>query len=77
MLSILEPGTVVSTISPTCPPKTEPIRHLLSGSIAAVQSTIKILHKLGYPEPNDWSKPLPTGRPGEVTAILKRKVVVG
>jgi len=37
-----------------------------------VQLTIKSLHKIGYAEPNDWSKPIPTGRASEVMAILMK-----
>ena len=50
----------------------EPIRHMLFGSPAEVRQVIHLLHKLGYAEPNDWSRPMPTGRPGEVMAILTR-----
>ncbi|NEQ55490.1 MAG: hypothetical protein F6K11_36135 [Leptolyngbya sp. SIO3F4] len=41
-----------------------------------VQTTIKLLHKLNYTEPNDWSRLLPTGRPNEVMAILTKKVKI-
>ena len=51
-------------------------RHLLLGSLHFVQTTIKRLHKLNYTDPNDWSRPLPTGRPNEVMAILTKKVKV-
>ncbi|MEM7063749.1 MAG: hypothetical protein AAF572_11365 [Cyanobacteria bacterium P01_B01_bin.77] len=54
----------------------ETIRHTLFGSLTAVRNTIKLLHMLHYAEPNDWSKPLPTGRPNEVMAILTKKVRV-
>ena len=54
----------------------EPVRHIVLGSLTAVGKTIKLLHKLNYAEPNDWSKPLPTGRPNEVMAILTKKVRV-
>lgn len=54
----------------------EQVRHTLFGSLTAVGNTIKLLHKLNYAEPNDWSKPLPTGRPNEVMAILTKKVRV-
>jgi hypothetical protein len=37
----------------------EKVRHLLYGSLAALDRTIKILHALGYADPNDWSDPLP------------------
>ncbi len=50
----------------------EPIRHMLFGSPAGVRQVIHLLHKLGYAEPNAWSRPMPTGRPGEVMAILTR-----
>ncbi|MFG6100774.1 hypothetical protein U2F10_00885 [Leptothoe sp. EHU-05/26/07-4] len=46
------------------------------GSLTFVQTTIKLLHKLNYTEPNDWSRPLPTGRPNEVMAILTKKVKI-
>ena len=51
-------------------------RHMLFGSLGFVQGTIKLLHKLHYAEPNDWSRPLPTGQPNEVMVILTRKVKV-
>jgi hypothetical protein len=54
----------------------EPVRHTLSGSLAAVQSTIKLLYKLGYATPTDWSQPQPTGRPNEFISVLKRRTVV-
>ncbi|MGC1216589.1 MAG: hypothetical protein WA883_03890 [Phormidesmis sp.] len=61
---------------PPSEPILEPMRHLLFGSPTALQITIKRLHKLGYAEPNDWSRPLSTGRPGEVMAILTKRVDV-
>ena len=54
----------------------EPVRHLLLGSLTAVRNTIALLHRLNYAEPNDWSKPLPTGRANEVMAILTKRVRV-
>ena len=50
------------------------IRHLLFGTPSAVQATIQQLHQRGYAEPNDWSRPISTGRPGEVMAILTKRV---
>ncbi len=52
----------------------EPVRHMLFGSLSAVQSTIRLLYKLNYAEPNDWSQPITTGRPNEVMAILTKRV---
>ena len=53
----------------------EPIRHMLFGTLSGVQATIRQLHSLGYAEPNDWSRPISTGRPNEVMAILTRRIV--
>ena len=53
----------------------EHIRHLLFGTNIAVQTTIRQLHKLGYAEPNDWSRPIATGKAGEVMSILTKRVV--
>ncbi|MGD1855459.1 MAG: hypothetical protein ACFB2W_14540 [Leptolyngbyaceae cyanobacterium] len=54
----------------------EDARLLLMGSLTAVQNTIALLFKLNYAEPNDWSRPLATGRPNEVMAILTKRVRV-
>ena len=70
--------------APTVPPAPEPlpasqyetIRHMLFGSLSAVQLTIQDLHNRHYAEPNDWSKPISTGRPNEVMAILTKRVNV-
>ena len=54
----------------------EDVRLMLLGPLTAVQNTIATLFKLNYAEPNDWSRPLATGRPNEVMAILTRRVKV-
>ena len=62
-----------STVSnENTPTNREPLRHILLGSLEGVRSEILNLHKRGHSEPNSWSKPLPTGRPGEVMAILTK-----
>ena len=61
---------------PDSTPHYNTIRHMLFGSPAAVQATIKLLYKLNYAEPNDWSKLMPTGQPNEVVSVLTRKVRV-
>ena len=55
-------------------PRFETGRHLVFGSPGYIRVTIKLLHVLHYAEANDWSRPLPTGRPNEVMAILTKKV---
>ena len=54
-------------------PEHETVRHILFGSLTAVRNTITLLHKLNYAEPNDWSKPLPTGRAPEVMDSFNRR----
>ncbi|MEL6606345.1 MAG: hypothetical protein AAFP20_24375 [Cyanobacteria bacterium J06614_10] len=58
-------------------PQPEHIRHMLFGTLAAVQTTIRHLHHLGYAEPNDWSRPISTGRANEVMAILTKRIRLG
>ncbi len=76
-------GASASTLPNAAKPPTqrpvaqaEPVRHTLSGSLAAVQSTIKLLYKLNYATPTDWSQPQPTGRPNEFISVLKRRTIV-
>jgi hypothetical protein len=49
-------------------------RHLVLGDRPVLRLTIANLHKRGYAEPNDWSKPLPTGREDEYMVILTKQV---
>ncbi|MEM7066351.1 MAG: hypothetical protein AAF572_24680 [Cyanobacteria bacterium P01_B01_bin.77] len=54
----------------------ETVRHMMFGSLTAVQLTIQDLHQRRYAEPNDWSKPISTGRPNEVMVILTKRVAI-
>ena len=73
-------GAGASNIPPIVPSlpeyQYETVNHTLFGSLTAIRNTIALLHKLNYAEPNDWSKPLPTGRPNELMAILTKRVRV-
>jgi hypothetical protein len=73
-------GAVASTLplgtNPLPEHQYEIVRHMLFGSLTAVQLTIQELHKKHYAEPNDWSKPISTGRPNEVMAILTKRVTI-
>jgi hypothetical protein len=57
-------------------PPFEAVRHMVFGSLGAVQATIARLHHLNYAEPNDWSKPIATGQPNEVVVVLIKRVRV-
>ncbi|MGB3311908.1 MAG: hypothetical protein WA939_05200 [Nodosilinea sp.] len=48
-------------------PRPERVRHMLYGSLAGIDRTIKILHALGYADPNDWSGPTPV--PPNIAAV--------
>jgi len=83
MCQPFESGAFASTASgadfsgnPKSSPRNEPVRHLLYGSPQAVQIVIKTLHQRGYAEPNEWSRPMPTERPGEVMCILTKTVQI-
>ncbi|MGB3293860.1 MAG: hypothetical protein WBB01_12810 [Phormidesmis sp.] len=76
-LSALAPAPLSGGASggaPVPPPPREQVRHLLFGTLSSINSTIAHLHALGYAEPNDWSRPISTGRPNEVMAILTRRI---
>ncbi|NER00960.1 MAG: hypothetical protein F6K30_30430 [Cyanothece sp. SIO2G6] len=64
------------SVSPQAQPRYETVRHMVFGSATAVQNIIKLLYRLNYAEPNDWSKLVPTGQPNEVMAVLTKKVRV-
>ncbi|MEM8501905.1 MAG: hypothetical protein AAF716_01980 [Cyanobacteria bacterium P01_D01_bin.1] len=70
------PTVLVAQPSSTPPIPREQVRHLLLGTPPSVKATIRLLHKLGYAEVNDWSRPISTGRPSEVMAILTKRVNV-
>ena len=62
MFEYLDPDAAgASNLPPDQPaqPRPERVRHLLYGSLAAIDRTIKILHAHGYADPNDWSDPIP------------------
>ena len=67
------------------PPRPERVRHLLYGSLPALDRTIKVLHALGYAEPKDWSDPIPVppsaaeagqGNPVEIWMVILTKTVL-
>ena len=64
MFEYLEPdASGASNIPPSQSAKPQPrperVRHLLYGSLAGIDRTIKILYAYGYADPNDWSDPIP------------------
>ena len=49
------------------------VRHLMFGTFPDVNHAIAHLHTLGYADPNDWSRPMSTGRVNEVMSILVKR----
>ena len=73
------------TTNPGTRPLTpEKVRHLLYGSLVAIDRTIKILHALGYADPNDWSDPIPvppssaeaTNHPNQWMVIMTKTLLI-
>ncbi|MBD2107580.1 hypothetical protein [Nodosilinea sp. FACHB-13] len=68
----------------TRPLNPEKVRHLLYGSLAAIDRTIKILNSLGYVDPNDWSDPIPvppssattTDHPNQWMVIMTKTLLI-
>ncbi|WP_416675573.1 hypothetical protein [Egbenema bharatensis] len=48
----------------------EAVRILAIGSPQGVRALIHQLHNLGFAEAGNWSRLMPTGKPGEVMSIL-------
>ncbi|MEM8613658.1 MAG: hypothetical protein AAGF93_16665 [Cyanobacteria bacterium P01_H01_bin.105] len=80
MLLDITQGAVASTLPLGTDPlpkyQYEIVRHLVFGSLTGVRLTIQDLHRKHYAEPNDWSKPISTGRPNEVMVILTKRVAI-
>ncbi|WP_035987049.1 hypothetical protein [Leptolyngbya sp. KIOST-1] len=87
MFEYLEPDAAGAPNQPPAQPsqahpQPEKLRHLLYGSRAAIDRTIKILHSFGYADPNDWSDPIPApqgnpaAKPDQWMAILIRTVLL-
>ena len=58
-------------------PQFATVRHVVFGPLAALQDTIKTLHKRGYAEANDWSQPQPTNTGGEFVTVLIKTLRIG
>ena len=81
MFEYLDPDAAgASNLPPAQPssphPRPDRLRHLLYGSRAAIDRTIKIFHAYGYADPNDWSDPIPTDQPGQWMAILTKTLLL-
>lgn len=68
-------STVSAVNSSTPEPDKEPVKLYLVGSLRGIASITHSLHRRGFAEVNAWSKPQPTGLPGEYVSVLVRQVL--
>ena len=81
MFEYLEPDAAGASNHPPAQPgrahpRPDRLRHLLYGSLPAIDRTIKILHAYGYADPNDWSDPIPTEKPNQWMVILTKTLLL-
>ncbi|MGP1375381.1 MAG: hypothetical protein ACTS3T_21320 [Almyronema sp.] len=69
----LIPATALPTGNPAGESNGENVRLVMLGALPCVRQEIHRLHLKNYAEPNDWSRPLSTGRPNEVMVILTKR----
>ncbi|MEB3355621.1 MAG: hypothetical protein VKK04_02660 [Synechococcales bacterium] len=65
------------TPSPLCLPKNndpEILRVIAVGSVQVVTQHVHRMYQLGYAQPHEWSKPLPTVNPNEIMRILTKRL---
>jgi hypothetical protein len=69
-------GAQPPTVSPAAAPRREKARLVVYGSLLGCDRIVKHLHLLRFAEPNDWSDPLPTGRPNEWMQVLTKHLLI-
>ena len=51
------------------------LRIIAVGSLTAVNQHVMQMYQLGYAQPHEWSRPLPTVNANEVMRILTKRIV--
>jgi hypothetical protein len=69
-------GAQPPTVSAEQFPRREQGRIVIYGSLLYCDRIVKTLHTLHFAEPNDWSGPIPTGRPNEWLRILTKHLII-
>ncbi|NEP19151.1 MAG: hypothetical protein F6J97_20010 [Leptolyngbya sp. SIO4C1] len=76
MLQNFEPNTEIYSAPPGSLNKSnanrEPVRIILVGSAMGINLIIKILHRLGFAEVGDWSKPQAYPNSDKLMSILTK-----
>ncbi|HEY9763947.1 MAG TPA: hypothetical protein V6D07_15560 [Trichocoleus sp.] len=80
MFQSSEPDANAPKVSPAQSSNPEPhqerIRHVVYGSLKALDRITKILHVLKYAEIKEWSEPIPTEEPGRWMIILTKIMLI-
>ncbi|MBD0269651.1 MAG: hypothetical protein ICV77_15325 [Cyanobacteria bacterium Co-bin8] len=71
-----ESGAQPPTVSFDLSPHSEKVRIAVYGSLLGCDRIIKTLHVLHFAEPNDWTDPLPTGRPNEWVRMVTKQLLI-
>ena len=60
------------------PPVNDPeiLRIIAVGPPAVVNIYVLRQHQLGYAEPSEWSRAIPTPNPGEVMRLLTKRILL-
>jgi hypothetical protein len=63
--------------APTLPdsPDADILRVIAIGSLTVVNQHILQMYQLGYAQPHEWSRPLPTANPNEIMRIMTKRIV--
>jgi len=53
----------------------ETLRIIAVGSLTVVNQHIMKMYQLGYAQPHEWSRPLPTANPNEIMRVMTKRVI--
>lgn len=62
-------------ITPNSSAEREAVQICIIGSLEGITGIIYDLHRRGFAEVDEWSKPQPTGRSGEYIRLIRRYIL--
>lgn len=71
----LNKATCIGAASNSCQERREAVQICVIGSLDGTAGIIYDLHRRDFAEVNEWSKPQPTGKPGEYIRLLRRYIL--
>ncbi|HEY9881420.1 MAG TPA: hypothetical protein V6D29_23400 [Leptolyngbyaceae cyanobacterium] len=57
-------------------PQRDKVQVVVYSTLEGIDRTVKHLHVLHYADPNDWSDPIPTGKPNQWMSLLTRYLLI-